>query len=165
MSQKLNSAIAVIGIDTGKNSFHVIGQDERGAIVLRQKWSRGQVEARLVNLQPCLIGMEASVGAHHLSCKLQALGHDARLMPAKDVKGTRRRYARLSHQGLVASALLRVACLRFRGGRLPGNSLDYKWKALSQIIAVPAVKRDRAWLFRNDQPVAIMHYLMQPLLA
>jgi transposase len=56
MSQKLNSAIAVIGIDIGKNSFHVIGQDRRGAIVLRQKWSRGQVEARLANLPPCLIG-------------------------------------------------------------------------------------------------------------
>jgi transposase len=54
--------------------------------VLRQKWSRGQVEARLANLSPCLIGMEACVGAHHLSRKLQALGHDARLMPAKCVR-------------------------------------------------------------------------------
>jgi transposase len=35
MSQKLNSAIAVIGIDIGKNSFHVVGHDQRGAIVLR----------------------------------------------------------------------------------------------------------------------------------
>jgi transposase len=33
----LNSGIAAIGIDIGKNSFHVVGQDERGAIVLRQK--------------------------------------------------------------------------------------------------------------------------------
>jgi hypothetical protein len=32
---------AVIGIDIGKNSFHIVGHDERGAIVLRQKWSRG----------------------------------------------------------------------------------------------------------------------------
>jgi len=37
----LNSGIAVIGIDIGKNSFHLVGQDRRGAIVLRQKWSRG----------------------------------------------------------------------------------------------------------------------------
>jgi transposase len=49
MSSKLNTAIAVAGIDIGKNSFHVIGLDKRGAIVLRQKWSRGQVEARLAN--------------------------------------------------------------------------------------------------------------------
>ena len=31
----------------------------------------------LANLPPCLIGMEACVGAHHLSRKLQMLGHDA----------------------------------------------------------------------------------------
>src|ERR1700704_1579986 len=86
MSQTLNAAIAVVGIDIGKNSFHVVGHDERGAIVLRQKWSRGQVEARFANMPPCLIGMEACVGAHHLSRKVKALGHDARLMPAKYVR-------------------------------------------------------------------------------
>ena len=86
MSQKLNSEVAAIGIDIGKNSFHLAGQDRRGSIVLRQKWSRGQVEARLANLPPCLIGMEACVGAHHLSRKLKALGHDARLMAAKYVR-------------------------------------------------------------------------------
>ena len=78
--------VAVIGIDIGKNSFHVVGLDEDGGLVLRQKWSRGQVEARLANMPPCLIGMEACVGAHHLSRKLKALGHDARLMPAKYVR-------------------------------------------------------------------------------
>ena len=41
--------------------------DDRGAIALRQKWSRGQIEVRLANMPPCLIGMEACVGAHHLS--------------------------------------------------------------------------------------------------
>jgi transposase len=53
VSQKLNAAIAVTGIDIGKNSFHIVGHDHRGAIVLRQKWSRGQVETRLANLPPC----------------------------------------------------------------------------------------------------------------
>ena len=86
MSQMLNAAIAVIGIDIGKNSFQIVGHDHRGAIVLRQKWSRGQVETRLANIPPCLIGMEACVGAHHLSRKLALLGHDARLMPAKYVR-------------------------------------------------------------------------------
>jgi transposase len=86
MSQQLNATIAVIGIDIGKNSFHFVGLDARGSIVLRQKWSRGQVEARLANLPRCLIGMEACVGAHHLSRKLKAFGHDARLMPAKYVR-------------------------------------------------------------------------------
>src|SRR2546427_11775282 len=47
MSKQSNPTVATMGIDIGKNSFHVVGLDRRGAIVLRQKWSRGQVEARL----------------------------------------------------------------------------------------------------------------------
>jgi len=86
MSNKSIATIATMGIDIGENSFHVAGLDRRGAIVLRQKWSRGQIEARIANMPPCLIGMEACVGAHHLSRKLQAHGHDARLMPAKYVR-------------------------------------------------------------------------------
>jgi len=86
MSNKSNSLVATIGIDIGKNAFHVVGLDRRGAIVLRQRWSRGQVQARLANMPPCLIGMEACVGAHHLSRGLHLQGHDARLMPAKYVR-------------------------------------------------------------------------------
>jgi predicted butyrate kinase (DUF1464 family) len=56
MPAPAQTAIAVVGIDIGKNSFHIVGLDDRGAIVLRQKWSRGQVEARFSNMSPCLIG-------------------------------------------------------------------------------------------------------------
>ena len=90
MSQTANTAIAVIGIDIGKNSFHVVGHDARGAIVLRQKWSRGQMEARLANMPPCLIGVEACVGAHHLSRKLASLGAEA---PDDEVRGDQDRGA------------------------------------------------------------------------
>ena len=85
-SAKSKTQIAVIGIDIGKNVFHLIGLDRRGAIVLKCKLSRGQLENRLANTPACLIGMEACVGSHHLSRRLIALGHDARLMPAKYVK-------------------------------------------------------------------------------
>jgi hypothetical protein len=37
MSEKVNPEISVVGIDIGKNSFHVIGLDHRGAVVLRQR--------------------------------------------------------------------------------------------------------------------------------
>ena len=86
MSRKTTSleAVATIGIDIGKNTFHLIGLDEKGAIVLRQKL--GQVVTRLANMPLCLIGMEACVGAHHLGRQLKALGHDARLMPARYVR-------------------------------------------------------------------------------
>ena len=80
------AAIATLGIDLGKNSFHLIGQDERGAIVLRIKLSRTQLTQRLANIPPCLIGMEACAGAHHIGRQRQALGHDVRLIPAQYVK-------------------------------------------------------------------------------
>ena len=74
MATTAQIAIAVIGIDIGKNSFHIVGLDHRGAIVLRQKWSHGQVEARFANMSPCLIGMEACVVVHHLSRKPRRWG-------------------------------------------------------------------------------------------
>jgi transposase len=80
------NVIATIGIDIGKNTFHVIGLDDKGAIILRHKLSRGQVYARLANIPPCLIGMEACVGAHRLGRQLSALGHDTPLMPARYVR-------------------------------------------------------------------------------
>src|ERR1700682_2354138 len=61
MSNKSTASVATMGIDIGNYSFHVVGLDERGAIVRRQKWSRSQVEARLANMPPCLTGMEACV--------------------------------------------------------------------------------------------------------
>jgi hypothetical protein len=81
-----SAAIATLGIDLGKNSFHLIGQDERGAIVLRIKLSRSQLTQRLANIPPCLIGMETCAGAHYIGRQLRALGHDVRLIPAQYVK-------------------------------------------------------------------------------
>ena len=81
-----SATIATLGIDLGKNSVHLVGQDERGAIVLRIKLSRAQLTRRLANIPPCLIGLEACAGAHHIGRQLQALGHDVRLIPAQYVK-------------------------------------------------------------------------------
>ena len=86
MSRKATNSVTTIGIDIGKNSFHVVGLDSEGSMVLRQKLSRGQVTVRFANLPSCLIGMEACVGAHHLSRQLLGLGHDVRMMPARYVK-------------------------------------------------------------------------------
>ena len=54
----------------------------------RMGWSgrAPALPARQAGKGPCLIGMEACTGAHHLSRKLQALGHDARLMPTNYVR-------------------------------------------------------------------------------
>jgi transposase len=63
------SAIATIGIDIGKNTFHLVGLDQRGAIVLHSKTSREQFGRRLANLPRCLIGMEDDVGRRHVGSR------------------------------------------------------------------------------------------------
>lgn len=69
MPKSTSAAVAVIGIDIGKNVFHLIGLDNYGRIALRTKLTRGQFDAQLAIMQPCLISMEACIGAHHLSRK------------------------------------------------------------------------------------------------
>ncbi len=78
--------IATIGIDLSKTTFHVIGLDPRGEIVLRRKLSRKQLLLYTANRQRMLIGMEACGGAHYLGRALREQGHDVRLMPAQYVK-------------------------------------------------------------------------------
>ncbi len=75
--------VATIGIDIGKTTFHLIGQDRRGAIIMRAKLSRTQLMRRLVNVPQCVIGMEPCAGAHHIARRLSELGHDVRLVPAQ----------------------------------------------------------------------------------
>jgi transposase len=80
-SKKDIAVVRAIGIDTGKNTLHMIGLDEKGAIVLREKVSRGRVAARLVNVPPCLIGIEAGMATHYMSRELLELGHDVKQVP------------------------------------------------------------------------------------
>ena len=74
-------AVSTIGIDTGKNTLHLIGLDERGTIVLREKLPRGRIGGRLANMPPCLIGIEAGMGTHYVARELMSLGHDVRQVP------------------------------------------------------------------------------------
>jgi hypothetical protein len=52
----MNSAIKILGIDLGKNWFHVIGIDEIGRPVLRKKCNRVQLQELAVNT-PCCNGV------------------------------------------------------------------------------------------------------------
>jgi hypothetical protein len=62
-------------MDMGKTTLHMIGLDTRGAIVLREKVSRGRIASRLANLPSCLIGIEAGLAIHYVARELAALGH------------------------------------------------------------------------------------------
>ena len=74
-------AASTIGIDTGKHTLHLIGIDEQGMIVLREKLARGRIGGRLANVPPCLIGIEAGMGTHYVARELISLGHDVRQVP------------------------------------------------------------------------------------
>jgi len=78
--------IASIGIDLGKNTFHLVGLDERSKVAIRQKFARKQLLAFTANLPSSLIGIEACSGAHFIGAALREQGHDVRLIPAQFVK-------------------------------------------------------------------------------
>lgn len=81
-----DESVATIGMDLGENSFHLIGMDARGKVIVRQKLTRGRLEQYVANLQPCLVRVEACAGAHHIGRRLGAFGHDVRLIPGQYVK-------------------------------------------------------------------------------
>jgi transposase len=73
-------------LDIAKNVFQVHGIDAAETVVVRRQLRRSQVMAFFESLSPCLIGMEACATSHHWARELTKLGHEVRLMPAKDVK-------------------------------------------------------------------------------
>jgi transposase len=59
----------------------MVGLDSRGAIVLREKVSRGRITSRPANVPSCLIGIEAGLATHYVARELAALGHDVKQVP------------------------------------------------------------------------------------
>ncbi|MGH8521578.1 MAG: IS110 family transposase [Gammaproteobacteria bacterium] len=74
-----------IGLDIAKNVFYAVGMDERGHEVLKRKMTRHQVLAFFANLPAAKVGMEACASAHYWARKLNALGHDVRLIAGQHV--------------------------------------------------------------------------------
>jgi len=75
-----------IGIDVGKNVFHLYGVDAHGKRCLRKKVTRRQLVELIAQLPCCLIGMEACSGTHFWAKRFQAAGHEVRLMSPQFVK-------------------------------------------------------------------------------
>lgn len=71
---------ARVGIDLGKHSFHLHGQDSSGREVFRRKLTRLQMMRFLGNLPSCTVVMEACAGAHYTARAIRALGHEAKLI-------------------------------------------------------------------------------------
>lgn len=79
-------SIITVGIDLAKNVFAVHGVDETGkAVLVKPKVARDRLLELVVQLPPCLIGMEACSGAHHWARLFRAHGHTVKLMAPKFV--------------------------------------------------------------------------------
>jgi transposase len=71
---------------TRTSPCEVHGIDTAEKVVVRKQLRRGQMLAFFKTLPPCLVGMEACATSHYWARELTKLGHQVRLMPAKDVK-------------------------------------------------------------------------------
>src|SRR5262245_58305641 len=78
--------VATVGLDLAKHVCHIHDMHAAEKVVVMTEPHRSQVRGVLEALPPCLIGMEACATAHYWARELTKLGHDVRLMPAKDVK-------------------------------------------------------------------------------
>lgn len=83
---KISKKVVRMGIDLGKNTFHLFGVEESGSTVVRKKLRRKQLLAYIANLPPCLVGMEACGGSHYWAREITSLGHTVRLISPQFVK-------------------------------------------------------------------------------
>jgi transposase len=79
-------SLAVIGVDIGKEVFHLVGLGVDGKIAFRRKIRRLGPKEAFEKLRPCTVGMEACLSAHFVSRVLRGLGHEPRIIPAVYVK-------------------------------------------------------------------------------
>ncbi|MCK5549656.1 MAG: IS110 family transposase, partial [Hyphomicrobiaceae bacterium] len=85
-ANKIPSELSVIGVDIGKDTFHLVGFDGDGKIVLRRKIRRLSLVATFEKLPRCIVGLEACLSAHFVSRTLRRLGFKPRIIPAKYTK-------------------------------------------------------------------------------
>lgn len=78
--------ITMIGVDLAKSVFHVHAVDEETGEVLSQKLGRRAMARFFERLEPCVVGIEACGSSHYWGRRLQALGHEVRLIPPAYVK-------------------------------------------------------------------------------
>ncbi len=111
----------VVGVDIGKDVFHLVGFGAGGKIAFRRRIRRLGLKDAFEKLPPCIVGMEACLSAHFVSRTLRALGHEPRIVPAIYVKpfvrGQKNDY---NDAEAIAEAALRpnlVARSRWAGAR------------------------------------------------
>lgn len=86
MSMHNVDTICVLGIDLGKNWFHLVGLDRDGRPLLRQRLNRARLAELAATLPPCIVAMESCPGSQYWGRIFDNAGHRLRIIPAQFVK-------------------------------------------------------------------------------
>lgn len=99
--------IILVGMDTAKQVFHLVGMDGSGAFVGRRRVSRAKLLPTLARLEPCRVVLEACAASHHWARQIGALGHTVQVLAPQHVKPYRRGQKNdyRDAEALVAAAL------------------------------------------------------------
>jgi len=85
-TESSTASLMVIGVDIGKDVFHLVGLGADGKIAFRKKIRRLGLKGAFEQLPSSIVGMEACLSAHFVSRVLRGLGHEPRIIPAIYVK-------------------------------------------------------------------------------
>src|SRR5713101_5257680 len=141
--------ITTIGLDIAKNVFQVHGIDAAEKVVVRKQLRRGQVMKFFEALSPCLIGMEACATAHYWARELRKLGHQVRLMPAKDVKAYVKRNKNDAADAEAICEAVRRPTMRFvqvKSAEQQGRLMQHRTRDLLMRQRTQAINALRAHL-------------------
>jgi len=85
-SKSASARLCVVGVDIGKEVFHIVGFDSAGKLAFRRKIKRLALVEVFETLPRCVVGLEACLSAHFVSRTLRGLGFEPRIIPAKYTK-------------------------------------------------------------------------------
>jgi len=82
----MSTHVHILGIDLGKNWFHLVGIDTHGKVILRKRLNREKLLPFVADLPACIVSMESCPGSQYLGRRCDAAGHEVRVIPAQFVK-------------------------------------------------------------------------------
>ena len=132
-----------IGIDIGKDTFHIVAFDPDGQLVLRKQIKRLALVTTFEKLPRCVVGMEACLSAHFVSRTLRQLGFEPRIIPAIYVKP----FSKGQDNHYNDAEAIAEAALRPNLPVVPEKSQDQLDLQALHRVRAPGVAADR-----DDQP-------------
>jgi transposase len=149
---------AIVGIDLGKNWFHLIGLDERGATVLRRRLNRVQLAEYATTAPTCVVATESCPGSQYWGRVFATAGHEIRILPAQFVKP----YLKANKNDFNDAEAIAEA-----GGRASMRCVPLKTNEQLELQAVHRVRRrfiiERTAVVNQMRALLLEHGIVIPL--